>query len=1295
MKKISTLLNLAAAVLLMSAWDGSAWAQGTPQFTADAPQVTQDFDGMFDGGAATLNMPEGWRVERQMNAPRTVGSFASASTSVMYTGGTSLASNASNGTWNFLSSSDPSDCSVGGLSTTVSNGTRCINVMTCLNNASDEAITKLTFNYDIEKYRDGDNAAGFAVQLYISTDGETWTSAGEDFYTYFAPDAATQGAAVVPISTTAITGKQLMVDLAAGGNLYLAWNISVASGTSPNKAMGLSIDNVVIDATFASQDQSCYIYVEDVTKWSALYMAADGGEAQLPASSAIVNGVTYKVWPIDMDGVEHTLAFSDNNGNSLTTAINASRDYYLCLTSDEINEILDPQNYEGYVDPTRPPFVASGIYLRGEVNSWGSPADWEFSDEGNDTYVLYDKELSGQFKIADANWSSACNYGSNGTSVQMGIPYSLVLGTNDNISCGGNTFVCKRIVVTINNGTATLLLESDDDDTGLTSVYVIGDNNGWNYMDTSGELTLDHDKVFTGQVTMPAVGDGYSHWRIYQRLGMGGVWGAESDLTGDNTSGTLIKGATGKVSTAPGTYDMTFNLETGEYTLTLAASTPTTMTLQPSDVVLVPELPEQVKVLSLNNSLIYYNDQDAVFNNIAAAMGKDANWTKHTLLGKSLKTHWDEGDGVAEDGNPGAKMLVRSEAWSHIILQEQSSLPRTDIETFRANVKRWVDYIREYCPNPNAIIILPINWAYSGDWENYTAFNSTFVKNYQEVALDLGVTLCPVGVAYQAVYDNEGSQGTLTWFLDDRHPTLKATYMAAAMEYGLIFGDDPANITWAPSGISSADAAAMRQYASAALNGFTNYVDHTAGQVHYKVTVRDQFGMEIEAPEPIVMTLSAGGDMSDDFVFTTDGTNGEYTVTATTGNFTQTAQVKVATALTEVVTYPAIELNEDVLTASENFDGIGSEGPTALPAAWRIDRILTAPRTVGRFDQADEQTMYSGGVSLPSNASNGTWNFGDNAGTDRALGGISTGVANATRCVNVYAHLLNTGTKDIENVNIAYQVEKYRKGSNSAGFAVQLYYSIDGRNWTSAGNDFYTYLAPDSETAGYETVPGETIPVTGVLPTKVSRGCDLYLAWNIGVASGTTCNAAMALGIDNFTLSGELPKIPVAQHYIFVDDQTGWDALGLYAWGDSELFGAWPGEASVGDSIVNGVNYKVFLLDANSGNYHLIFNNWNNGLQLPDYDIIANRDYFFTITASSVSEHNATVVENIIDAAPRMITRGNVAIYPGAITVYNINGQVVANGNDTISLQHLSRGIYIIQGRSGSNVDTIKVTINS
>ena len=445
-------LFLFLVAVVMLGWS-SAKAQDVVEVTAASTQVTQDFDSMWDAtaGEAILDMPQGWRVDRNMTAARTVGTFAGASTSVMYSGGTSLASNAKNGTWNFMSSSTPSDCSVGGLSTTVDGGTRCINVMTCVKNSGDEAISKLNIGYDIEKYRDGDNAAGFAVQLYTSTDGENWSSAGEDFYTYFAPDAATQGAATVPISTTAITGKQLKVNIAAGDQLYLAWNISVASGSSPNKAMGLSIDNVVIDATFASQDLSAYIYVEDVTKWSNLYM-----NGSLPESSAVVNGVNYKVWAIDMDGADHTLTFTDGGSNSQTVNITASRDYFLCLTSSEVTEIADPENYTGWVDPSRPPFVASGIYLRGEVNSWGAVSDWEFSDEGDGVYSLYDKTLSGAFKVADANWSSACNYGSNGTSAMIDTPYSLVLGTNDNISCGGNTYVCKRIVLTIANGNATM-----------------------------------------------------------------------------------------------------------------------------------------------------------------------------------------------------------------------------------------------------------------------------------------------------------------------------------------------------------------------------------------------------------------------------------------------------------------------------------------------------------------------------------------------------------------------------------------------------------------------------------------------------------------------------------------------------------------------------------------------------------------------------------------------------------------------------------------------------------------------
>ena len=1041
--------------------------------TAANSTVAENFDGMWDATtqAATLTMPNGWRIDRQMGAPRMVSAYSAAAADVMYTGGVSLASNAKNGSWNFGSSTTPSDRAVGGLSTTVDGGTRCVSVMTQLLNGGEEPINQLTISYDIEKYRKGDNEAGFTVQLYYSYDGTTWKKAGDDFKTDFAPDNETLGAEVVPISTATVSNKQLNTAVAVGSSVYLAWNISVASGTSPNKAMGLALDNVSMTASF--------------------------GEP-----------------------------------------------------------LADPDP----TDPNRPPFVSSGIFLRGEVNGWGAVTEWEFSNEGNGTYALYDKELSGAFKVADANWSASCNYGSNGSAITIDKPYALLLGTNDNISCA-YTYDCARIVLTKTDTEATLLLESKAVEPGEPSVLQ-------------------------------------------------------------------------------------------------------SVTLMPAEVTLVPQLPEKVKVLSLNNSLIHYNDQAAMFNDIATAMGKDASWLKHTMLGKPLSTHWDEGDGLGGDGNPSAKMLIRNEAWSHIILQEQSGLPRTNVETFAANVKKWVAYIREYCPNPNAIIIVPMNWAYSGDWANFTDFNKMFFDNYMRVARETGVTICPVGVAYQQAFDDKGAEGLAPWFQDDRHPTDLSTYMAACMEYGLIFGVDPLTITAHPAAVSDADAAEMRAYASKALKGFSNIVDHTAATVRYQAVGFDQYGKEMDAPADFVYTLTDGGTLDASHVFTSNGTEGAYTVTAKNGQYDLAATVKVAHAETEVPTFAAIEMNADKLTAAETFNTMGTAADATLPAGWRIDRQTAAPRLVGSYAAAQEQTMYAGGATLPSNAKNGLWNFGQDDSTDRAVGGITTGVADGTRCVNVYTHFMNTGAKNIENLNISYDVEKYRKGNNTAGFTVQMYYSLDGRNWTSAGSDFCTTFAADAATEGYATVPGDVKSVSGVLNAKMQPGVDFYLAWNITVTSGDNAAGAMALAIDNFQLTGELPAIPTAKHYVYAIDETGYDALGLYAWGDGELFGAWPGESWVHEVTIDGNVYKVFLLDAESGSYNLIFNNWNNGKQVPDFAITANRDYYLRVTATGVTE----MITNGIETAT--------AARDADTRVYDLQGRMVGTSAD-----RLPRGLYVVNGK--------------
>lgn len=891
--KTKTILLTAVLLLSMS----PLWGQLL--LNEAAPTVSENFDSMYESGEPTLTLPAAWRVDRHLSLPRQINAWANCSTTVMYSGGVSLSATATNGTWNFGSSADATDRAVGGISTGGADKvdvTKGFSILTSVKNTAEKTIDYLTLSYDIEKYRKGANNAGFTVQLYTSTNGTDWTAAGSNFTTVFPKDDETAGAAIVPIETQTVTEKTLKTDIAQDDILYIAWNISISTGTAANAAMALALDNVEITAHF-SADDTHYIYIENVTRQSNLQITTSTTEpTRKPDGTTTINGVEYSYFAIAATQLDYLYVMAGSYSYTLQD-LDLTNDLYLCMSKTEITTITDPQTYTGWVDPDRKPFKSSGIYLRGEINSWGAVAEWEFSDEGEGLYVLYDKTISGSFKIADSNWSGSCNYGSNGAQIMMDMPYELVAGTNDNISVGGNTYTTQRILLTINSGTATLLLESAEAEGTPSSIYVIGDHNNWNYMDTSGELLLDLSVNcpcrYTGTITLhPAEGKTTSSWRIYQGLGMSGVWGAS------DTEGLLQKGSTEVIVTPAGTYDFNVDLINGTYTLTPHESVLTEVVLQPQEVYLVPEVPEKVRVLSLNNSLINYNNQASVFSQFAQAAGKDAVWTPHSILGQPLSTHFSEtGTQQNEEHQMPAKDMVRSEAWSHIILQEQSSLPRTNPERFYQNVRQWVEFIREECPNPNAVIILPLNWAYSGDWTNFTDYNAQFLKNYMTIARELGLVVCPVGVAYQMVYDEEGSTGIASWFQDDRHPTNMSTYMAAVMEYAIIFGEDPTALTWHPASVTEQNAEKMRRYAFEAVQQTQNYVEHTAGKVHYDVVCKDQYGMVLPVPSDLQWTTDAADGTLSDAVFTSDGTQGEYTVTVTVGTFQSSATIHVVAAV--------------------------------------------------------------------------------------------------------------------------------------------------------------------------------------------------------------------------------------------------------------------------------------------------------------------------------------------------------------------------------------------------------------
>ena len=88
---------------------------------------------------------------------------------------------------------------------------------------------------------------------------------------------------------------------------------------------------------------------------------------------------------------------------------------------------------------------------------------------------------------------------------------------------------------------------------------------------------------------------------------------------------------------------------------------------------------------------------------------------------------------------------------------------------------------------------------------------------------------------------------------------------------------------------------------------------------------------------------------------------------------------------------------------------------------------------------------------------------------------------------------------------------------------------------------------------------------------------------------------------------------------ILVNNKTDWDAISLYAYGDAEAFGGWPGATPVGFEEVKGVKYTVFGLPAEMAGktLNLIFNNNGGGKQLADFPItVPEEEIFLNINAN-------------------------------------------------------------------------------
>ncbi|MFY7861644.1 MAG: hypothetical protein ACOVP5_05405, partial [Chitinophagales bacterium] len=233
------------------------------------------------------------------------------------------------------------------------------------------------------------------------------------------------------------------------------------------------------------------------------------------------------------------------------------------------------------------------------------------------------------------------------------------------------------------------------------------------------------------------------------------------------------------------------------------------------------------------------------------------------------------------------------------------------------------------------------------------------------------------------------------------------------------------------------------------------------------------------------------------------------------------ACVFVFSLFSNLSSFGQINISSTGASYSEGFNGLGASSTAALPTNWKVQNNTTTTQWTGMaFSSGLGAVTFAAGNSAPSTG--GIYRFNaNNSTTESALGGLSSGSSGKT--VVFMAEFINSGTLAISSLDIAYNVEKYRNGTNAPGFSIELFYSTNGTSWISCGSGFTTSFPADANNNGFSPAPGSSVAVSSTYTpsTSVSAGGSFFLAWRYSVTSGTTTSNAQALGFDDVVVTAQ------------------------------------------------------------------------------------------------------------------------------------------------------------------------------
>lgn len=223
---------------------------------------------------------------------------------------------------------------------------------------------------------------------------------------------------------------------------------------------------------------------------------------------------------------------------------------------------------------------------------------------------------------------------------------------------------------------------------------------------------------------------------------------------------------------------------------------------------------QQTDVLFIGNSYTAVNDLPNTFRLLALSLGDTVNVAASSPGGYTFQGHTAYAPTL---------QAIGSQAWDHVVLQEQSQLPSfppAQVETqcypFAAEL---VDLIRanDSCTQP----VFYMTWGrQNGDASNcaswppvctYDGMQARLRESYLEMAFANDAYAAPVGTAWKNVRD--AHPAIVLYDPDQSHPSPAGTYLAACVFYSTIFRESSEASTFSAA-IDPATASILRGIAS-------------------------------------------------------------------------------------------------------------------------------------------------------------------------------------------------------------------------------------------------------------------------------------------------------------------------------------------------------------------------------------------------------------------------------------------------------------------------------------------------